>query len=195
VPEEVFRGSDWLPLTPAWLLSFRPADAAAGGSSLAEEMRAEAGAALDPPRRHVWHVALGTALMGGATPADARAAADASVPDTDGWLARKESARRQERLAQCVLLRCIFGPLPFRPLRPLPASLLTWNDSLVPRLAQTAYENRILPSGHLDQDRLAVLADGLEDAGCTEAELLGHLRGEGPHWRGCWAADLLSGRW
>jgi hypothetical protein len=32
----------------------------------------------------------------------------------------------------------------------------------------------------------------LEDAGCTDAEMLGHPRGPGPHVRGCWAADLVQ---
>jgi hypothetical protein len=41
--------------------------------------------------------------------------------------------------------------------------------------------------------RLAVidLADALEEAGCLDDVLLGHLRGGGPHVRGCWAMDLL----
>jgi hypothetical protein len=43
-------------------------------------------------------------------------------------------------------------------------------------------------------DRMPVLADALEDAGCTDAELLAHLRSPGPHVRGCWAIDLLLGR-
>jgi len=43
-------------------------------------------------------------------------------------------------------------------------------------------------------DRLAILADALEDAGCADEELLGHLRGPGPHQRGCWAVDLLAGK-
>jgi hypothetical protein len=43
-------------------------------------------------------------------------------------------------------------------------------------------------------DRLPLLADALEDAGCTDAELLGHLRGPGPHVRGCWAVDLVQGK-
>jgi hypothetical protein len=34
----------------------------------------------------------------------------------------------------------------------------------------------------------------LEDAGCDLADLLGHLRGPGPHVRGCWAVDLLLGK-
>ena len=46
----------------------------------------------------------------------------------------------------------------------------------------------------LDPDRLAVLADALEEAGCDNADLLSHLRGPGPHVRGCWALDLLLGK-
>jgi hypothetical protein len=43
-------------------------------------------------------------------------------------------------------------------------------------------------------DRLPLLADALEDAGCTDDELLGHLRAPGPHVRGCWAVDLVLGK-
>jgi hypothetical protein len=49
------------------------------------------------------------------------------------------------------------------------------------------------PSGHLDQ-RGCTPRDALERAGCTDAELLGHLRGPGPHVRGCWAVDLVLGK-
>jgi hypothetical protein len=34
----------------------------------------------------------------------------------------------------------------------------------------------------------------LEEAGCQDADILGHLRGPGPHVRGCWPVDLLTGR-
>jgi hypothetical protein len=34
----------------------------------------------------------------------------------------------------------------------------------------------------------------LAEAGCGDAELLGHLRSTGPHYRGCWAVDLILGR-
>ena len=43
-------------------------------------------------------------------------------------------------------------------------------------------------------NRLPLLADALEDAGCTDADLLGHLRSPGPHVRGCWAVDLVLGK-
>jgi hypothetical protein len=61
-------------------------------------------------------------------------------------------------------------------------------------IAETACEERILPSGHLDAVRLAVLADALEESGCTDADLLGHLRSPGLHVRGCWALDLILNR-
>jgi hypothetical protein len=91
--------------------------------------------------------------------------------------------------AQAALLRDICGPLPFRAVAISPV-ILAWNDSVVVRLAQTAYNERQLPEGTLDNGRLAVLADALEEAGCTDADILGHLRGPGPHVRGCWPVDL-----
>lgn len=61
-------------------------------------------------------------------------------------------------------------------------------------LAEAAYGHRAGPAGTLDLDRLAVLADALLDAGCTDAELVGHLRGPGPHVRGCAVVDVVLGR-
>ena len=54
--------------------------------------------------------------------------------------------------------------------------------------------DRQLPEGTLDPARLAVLADALEDAGCSDADLLSHLRSPGPHVRGCRALGLVLGR-
>jgi hypothetical protein len=98
-----------------------------------------------------------------------------------------------EKAAQARLLRDIFGPLPFRR-TDIDPSLLTKQDSLVRNLAQAAYENREMPSGTLDPARLAVLADALEETGCTNADILNHLRGPGPHVRGCWVVDMLLGK-
>jgi len=95
----------------------------------------------------------------------------------------------QERRAECHLLREVFGN-PFRPATISPA----WRTPQVVALAQAASEERELPAGTLDQARLAVLADALEEAGCDQADLLAHLRGPGPHVRGCWAVDLLLGK-
>jgi hypothetical protein len=90
-------------------------------------------------------------------------------------------ARR--RLAH--LAREVFG----NPSHPVaPASLLHFP---VLSIALAAYEERALPSGHLDNARLLVLSDALEEAGCTDADILSHLRSVGPHVRGCWALDFV----
>lgn len=43
-------------------------------------------------------------------------------------------------------------------------------------------------------ERLPVLADALMDAGCDDADILGHCRSGGPHARGCWVVDLVLGK-
>jgi hypothetical protein len=67
------------------------------------------------------------------------------------------------------------------------AGWLSWQGGLVAAMARQADE-----SG--DYGDLPVLADALEDAGCDNADILGHLRGPGPHARGCWVVDLLLGK-
>jgi hypothetical protein len=91
-----------------------------------------------------------------------------------------------EEKAQADLLRCIFGN-PFRPSPPPPLATLAWNDGTVVKLAQALYEERAF-------ERLPVLADALEDAGFSDASLLGHLRGPGPHCRGCFVLDGILGK-
>jgi len=88
------------------------------------------------------------------------------------------------------MLRDIFGPLPFRAVFLDPA----WHTPTVMELARASYDKRSLPAGTLDTSRRAVLADALEDAGCDNADILGHLRGPGPHVRGCWVVDLILGK-
>jgi hypothetical protein len=129
-----------------------------------------------PPARSVWELARTAA----------RTATDFTHLD-----ARDNT--EEEKVRICHLLRDLFGPLPFRPVS-VEDGWLTWNAGAVRRLAEAAYQERELPAGTLDTGRLGVLADALEEAGCTDADLLGHLRGPGPHVRGCWAVDLLSGR-
>jgi hypothetical protein len=87
-----------------------------------------------------------------------------------------------DRLRECALLRDVVGN-PFRSVEFDPA----WRTPTAVNLAQVAYAERRF-------DDLPVLADALEDAGCTDADLLGHCRGPGPHVRGCWAVDLLLGK-
>jgi len=104
------------------------------------------------------------------------------------WLASELSADKANRRL-VGLARDIFGN-PFRPFTFDPS----WRSDDVMALALAAFEERSLPEGHLEVDRLAVLADALEDAGCTIDALLSHLRGPGVHVRGCWALDLILGR-
>ena len=84
------------------------------------------------------------------------------------------------------MMREVFGN-PFRPAPAIDPSWLAWNGGTVRKLAQAIYDDRAF-------DRLPVLADALEDAGCNDAELLSLCRGPGPHARGCWALDLLLGK-
>jgi hypothetical protein len=85
----------------------------------------------------------------------------------------------------CLQLRDIFGN-PFRPSR-LDRAWLAWNERTVQQMAQAIYDERAY-------DRLPLLADALEDAGCTDAAILDHCRGPGQHVRGCWVVDLLRGQ-
>jgi hypothetical protein len=96
--------------------------------------------------------------------------------------------RQEEQARQCHLLRDVFGN-PFRP-----ATFAACLTDTPRSLAAAAYDERNLPSGHLDSDRLAVLSDALEEAGCTDSAILSHLRSPGPHVRGCWAVDLVLGK-
>jgi hypothetical protein len=90
---------------------------------------------------------------------------------------------------QSQVLRDIFGN-PFH----LIAINPTWLTATVANLATAAYEERTLPSGELDNARLAILADALEESGCDNADILGHLRSPGPHVRGCHVLDFLLGK-
>ncbi len=94
-------------------------------------------------------------------------------------------------------------------------SILRWNHGTIPTLAQQMYDSR-------DFSRMPLLADMLEDAGCTDPQILEHCRPqrcdcvkgwishldgmstepcrkclEGgiaiPHVRGCWVMDLILG--
>jgi hypothetical protein len=109
------------------------------------------------------------------------AAFEALAGGTPAW----RSGTTAERVTQAALLRDLFGN-PFRPVA-LDSAWLAWQGGTIPKLAQAIYDDRAF-------DRLPVLADALLDAGCEDADLLGHLRGPGPHVRGCWPVDLLLGK-
>ena len=75
------------------------------------------------------------------------------------------------------------GGNPFQPITVEPA-WLAWNGETVVALARTiAAEKRFKD--------MPILADALEDAGCTSTAITDHCRGPGLHTRGCWLIDLL----
>jgi hypothetical protein len=131
----------------------------------------------------------------------ARAAAEAAsleTPDTAvsatisaglEWGAHANAERIAEKIGAKVLvglMRDLFGFLPFRLIN-IPPDWMTWNDATIPKLSKEIYE---VPAF----DRLPILADALEEAGCNDADILNHCRRQGEHVRGCWAVDLLLGK-
>jgi hypothetical protein len=92
---------------------------------------------------------------------------------------RSEEERNRQ---QCSIIRDLFGN-PFRPVHLNPA----WKTGNVVTLAQAIYDDHAF-------ERMPILADALEEAGCTEEAILSHCRGPGPHVRGCWVVDLLLGK-
>src|SRR5262249_21685460 len=91
----------------------------------------------------------------------------------------------ETRASLAEIARELFQPFFVHHLTTSPA----WFSGSVKVLARAAYDERHLPSGELDLHRLAVLADALEDAGAPD-EIVAHLRGPGPHVRGCHVIDL-----
>ncbi len=80
------------------------------------------------------------------------------------------------------LVRDVAGN-PYRPVTFAPE----WRTSTTVGVADAIYAGRAFCD-------LPILADALQDAGCDSADVLDHLRGPGPHARGCWALDLVLGR-
>jgi hypothetical protein len=75
-----------------------------------------------------------------------------------------------------------------------PTVWLAWRLRAVQELARATFKERRLPDGKLVPARLIALACHLEDAGCTDAELLGQLRGPAPHARGSRSLELIVSR-
>lgn len=87
-----------------------------------------------------------------------------------------------EQAQQTIVFRDIFG----NPFRPIVANS-SWLTSNVRTLAEGIYEERAF-------DRMPILADALQDAGCDNNDILNHCRQPGEHVRGCWVVDLILGK-
>jgi carbon storage regulator CsrA len=61
---------------------------------------------------------------------------------------------------------------------------LAWRDGTVARLARAIHDERAW-------ERLPILADALEEAGCANAAILGHCRAGAVHSARCWVVDEL----
>jgi len=119
---------------------------------------------------------------------DAVGHASSDAADAAGAHSLRENATDEyvaydaEMAKQGDFLRDIFGN-PFQPVALNPA----WQTSTVTALARAIYTDRAF-------ERLPILADALEDAGCDNADILNHCRQGGDHVRGCWVVDLILGK-
>lgn len=165
----------------------RYADGRATWEEMSEATIASAGRATKIATRLRQFVdgACATALRRPAVDAYRRAMAIIDAGEVEDAMDPRDAhmgARSEEQFAQEQFLRDLFGN-PFRPTAADPA----WLTPGVLELAGAIYDEGAF-------DRLPALADALEAAGCHDPDWLGHLRGPGPHLRGCWAVDLVLGK-
>jgi hypothetical protein len=174
-------------------------DAAEADDAARQQVLSFARSSMDEPARFAVGLAyrVATAALWTATTQSALRATESAALAIQGLRAALAEAApgprrpfaealRAEALAQAALVRDVFGD-PFRLMIHLDPSWLVWNGGTVPALAESIYNERNWAS-------LPVLADALEDAGCSCPEILTHCRGPGPHARGCWVLDLLLGK-
>ena len=139
----------------------------ADGLATAEELREAQQAAFDP-------------LMNEPDWPDGRAEAARNIAyevgDSNGFRGAYEATSSidsgSEHLVQRSLLWCVIGQLVTS--ARIKRAWLTSNEGTVSKLAESIYADRAF-------DRLPILADALEEAGCTNADILAHCRGPGPH--------------
>jgi hypothetical protein len=93
----------------------------------------------------------------------------------------RELQRQASESRAISIVREIFGN-PFRQVAVAPE----WITPTVLALANGIYADRAF-------DRMPILADGLEESGCDNKDILLHCRQPGEHVRGCWVIDLLTG--
>jgi hypothetical protein len=141
-------------------------------------------AELKDAERAAWTIRNGPAdSAAGVSVLESPFAAAQAAAHYAAW-AVPSSPRATERAHQAALLRCLIGSHHASVM--IDPSWLAWSDGLVVKLAHTIYNKRAF-------DLLPILADALEDSGCTEEAVLSHCREPGPHARGCHLVDLLLG--
>jgi hypothetical protein len=117
-----------------------------------------------------------------------RAAVWTASVGTGEWLrmARLNISLCLDPAAQAEVIREIFDN-PFDPLPPIDPGWYKWNGGMASMLARVIYHQRRFGD-------MPVLANALEEAGCTVPAYISHLRGPGPHVRGCHVLDALLGK-
>jgi len=159
-----------------------------GGVTEAERLAAET-AADDAAQEDPYVIDLNTHLLIPRSLVAVRFATSAASSDAAGivyasmWHGEGsfDGIDAEVRAEQADLMRELFGN-PFQPVAFDPS----WRTEAAVGLARGMYYTRSF-------DAAPVLADALEDAGCADAAVLGHLRGGGAHVRGCWVVDGVLG--
>ena len=96
-------------------------------------------------------------------------------------LRRFRAKEETPTVAKEAILCCTLDGNPLRPVDVEPH----WRTATVVGLAETIQRERTF-------DRLPILADALEEAGCARPDLLEHCRHPGDHNWGCRLVELLS---
>jgi hypothetical protein len=170
------------------LRSLEVAEPFAEGRATDEELRTAEALAMWAGDDASWHsMQEAVAAWAAAAAADGEgiAAARGAVYEVQSVHGQDEVQCDQEKLAQCHFLRDIFGNPFLRPCA-IDPMWLVWGNGTVRLLVDAIYDGESF-------DRLPILADALEEAGCQDQDILGHCRQLGPHVRGCWVVDLLLG--
>jgi hypothetical protein len=157
----------------------RAAEGAYDANEESDRSSPEVAAAYLP--RHVgWQTAANVAHSAASAHADRTAGLWYQTnTDEEDW----DKLYAAEQSAQCKLLRDIFGS-PFRPAKFDAA----WRTDTALALAKQMYDSR-------DFGAMPILADALQDAGCTRDHVLKHCRDANQvHVRGCWVVDLVLDR-
>jgi hypothetical protein len=89
----------------------------------------------------------------------------------------------EDGLVWADLLREVLGN-PFKPIE------IVYEEWRTPQVVR--YANRLYIDNKLDG--LLALSDMIEEEGCSDKEILDHLRLDKKHVRGCWALDVVLGR-
>jgi hypothetical protein len=99
------------------------------------------------------------------------------------WDAARDAGLSTQRA--CDIVRDMLGDF-FHPVA-IPYAWRQWEEKTVVKIAETIYQE------HAFSD-MPILADALEDAGCTDRVVIDHCRSHGPHVRGCWLLDAILDR-